>query len=70
MYMCMSLYYERVEHKKGEPFMAERAEDDAEAACSGADLALITGVEALLRSSKHRAANALLRQRIKKACCE
>ena len=61
-----SLYYELVEHKKGQPFMAAEAEDGAEARSSN-DLTLIGELEAILQSKKHRGADPTLRKNIQHA---
>ena len=59
-----SLYYELVEHKKGQPFLVAAAEDDAQTARSGADVVLIGEGRAVLHSRKHKAADPALKGRI------
>jgi hypothetical protein len=61
-----SLYYELVEHKKGEPFMAAETEGDAEER-SRPDLALACEIEAVLQSKKHKAADLAFRSHIQQA---
>jgi len=62
-----SLYYELVEHKKGQPFLkAEAEESDAEARSSN-DLTLISELEAVLQSKKHRGADPALKNHIQQA---
>ena len=61
-----SLYYELVEHKKGQPFMTAEAEDGAEAR-SSSDLTLIGELEAVLQSKKHRGADPSLKNHIQQA---
>ena len=59
-----SLYYELVEHKKGEPFMTAQAEPEAR---SGPDMALMCEIEAVLQSRKHKTADLAFKSRIDKA---
>jgi len=61
-----SLYYELVEHKKGQPFLAAEAESDADARSSN-DLTLIGELEAVLQSKKHRGADPSLKKHIQQA---
>ena len=58
-----SLYYELVEHKKGQPFLAEQAEETADPR-SSSDLVMVGEVRAVLHSRKHRAAASALKDRI------
>jgi hypothetical protein len=59
-----SLCYELVQHQKGQPFLAAEVEEDVAAVPSGADLALIGEIEAVLHSRKHKAADSTLTDRI------
>jgi len=61
-----SLYYELVEHKKGQPFMVDSAEDGAEPRSSN-DLSLIDELEAVLQSKKHKGADPSLKNNIQQA---
>jgi hypothetical protein len=61
-----SLYYELVEHKKGEPFMADPVEDGAEPRSSN-DLSLIDELEAVLQSKKYKGADLTLKNHIQQA---
>ena len=61
-----SLYYELVEHKRGQPFLTAAAEGDADVRSSN-DLTLIGELEAMLHSRKHKAADPALRGRIQLA---
>ena len=61
-----SLYYELVEHKKGQPFMVDSAEDGAEPRSSN-DLSLIDELEAVLQSKKHKGADLTLKNHIQQA---
>jgi hypothetical protein len=61
-----SLYYELVEHRKGQPFLVAAAESDANVR-SSSDLSMIGEVEAVLHSKKHRGADSALKGRIQQA---
>jgi hypothetical protein len=61
-----SLYYELVEHKRGQPFLTAAAESDTDPR-SSSDLKLIGEVEALLHSEKHRGADPALKGRVEQA---
>ena len=61
-----SLYYELVEHRKGQPFLTVAAEDGADARSSN-DLTLIGELEAVLQSTKHRGADLSLKNHIQQA---
>jgi hypothetical protein len=60
-----SLYYELVEHKKGEPFMA--ADDGDAVERSRPDMALVAELEAVLQNRKHKAADLTFRSQIQQA---
>jgi len=60
-----SLYYELVEHKKNEPFMV--AEDGDAEERSRPDMALVSELEAVLQSKKHKGTDPILRKHIQQA---
>jgi integrase len=60
-----SLYYELVEHKKGEPFLA--ADDGDAVERSRPDMALVAELEAVLQNRKHKAADLTFRSHIQQA---
>jgi hypothetical protein len=61
-----SLYYELVEHKKGQPFLTAEVEETAEARSSN-DMLMIAEVEAVLHSREHRGADPALKGIIQQA---
>jgi hypothetical protein len=61
-----SLYYELVQHHKGQPFLTAEVEETADVH-SSSDVLMIGEVEAVLHNRKHRGADPALKGRIQQA---